>query len=818
MTLPPLLSYSEQEMSAACAAWPAVDRYRQLLTRTPSTAAEELRLKRHQAWLQCALALFHTRASDADVCLFWSLRADEHIRQASRLSGLDKTQSAIFALGKLGAEELNLSSDVDLIVVVADGQPPPIKEARHFVKILAEIDAWGFCHRVDMDLRPGGSSSTLVPTYSQYENHFGYHGETWERLAGIRMRAIDGDANVIKSVMSFAKGFSYRRHLDYSVFEELRLLLNRIRAENPQNDPRVFDLKIHPGGIRDIELLVHALQAIHGGRIPTLQVRSTSAAIEALAKNGLLNAGEAKTLHETYWYYRGLENRLQAENDEQTYRWTGPMTMPEIRAHAEAIQKISKAAFPESKSTATASATISHDGLVQRGYSGSVVDECLEELKSTKVLSKKSERDEREKDIFLTSFLEALEASGGNLDLGLARLVDFVKSTRAKATLFSMLNREPALVRQLAKLFGVSPWAAQILISRPELLDSFILRQESTNHVADLEPDLALEALAERKLLGELVAVRHFLENRDLDECVGNLTDLADSIATDLMLVTAREIGIPPLGIVALGKWGGCELGLRSDLDFVFTTSTKATTDQQRLARRFLNRLSEQHRGGSMYQFDLRLRPSGQAGPILVEHTQLKEHLKTKAEAWERQSWLRARSLERLPHVLDESVLEIILDRALSEEDDAELTRIATQLLKPIEAVPKSSSTIGSTADAKAAKVDIKLCHGGLAAIEFAAQIAILRMGRKPWSKRAIRLETSTHGMIHFLEGCDSTWQKHGPWLRKTHSWLRDLEQWQQVTGDVSGSKLKVDSAELAAEIQSTLVESNARLDELLGR
>lgn len=802
--LPELNTYSAAEAAQTAAAWPAVDRYRRLIERSPRSESEKLRLARHHQWLKCALALYHNRANDAEVCRHWSDAADRHIRTAAATADLLKHPVAIFALGKLGAGELNLSSDVDLILITADGSEPPAREAREFIRQLGEVGEFGFCHRVDLDLRPGGKSASLVPSYTQYENHFGYHGEAWERLAGVRLRPIVGDAGVTGQVSTFAKSFTYRRHLDYSMIEELRLLLHRIRSENPRADASWFDLKIHPGGIRDIELFVHALQVIHGGRQPELQQRGTSAAIQALQKHGLMNAAEAKTLDETYWYYRGLENRLQAAGDEQTYRLEDAADLAAVLEHAARIVALSKAAFP----APAPSAALQREDLIQRGYSPEVLAQNFDELVSTHVRSRRSERDEREKNQFLTSFLTALENSGGDRDLGLALLVDFIKGTRAKATLFSMLNRKPELIEQLATLFGVSPWAGGIISSRPELLDAFILHQQS-EAPGKLDPEAALDALAERRLLGELVATLHFLKSKDLEACVTNLTALADSIATDLMLLTAQELELPPLGLVALGKWGGCELGIRSDLDFVFTTEQAPREDQFRLAKRFIRRISENpHRGGSIYTVDLRLRPSGNAGPILVSHEGLKAYMQQQAAAWERQSWLRYRTLPQLPRSVPDSLFATIIERGLSESDEAELGAIASRLFKPLPAAEAVAERRSSSA------IDIKLSHGGLAPIEFAAQIAILRLGRKNALTERIQLETSTQGMIHFLEGCDSNWKQHGPHLRKTHSWLRGLEQWQRITGDTSGSKLRLGEDE--PSLIEGLTESAKRLSELL--
>ena len=134
---------------------------------------------------------------------------------------------------------------------------------------------FGYALRVDFDLRPGGKPSALVPSQSELENHYGYHGEMWERLAAVRARAIVGPSQLNSQLLQFFKKFSYRKHLDYTLLDDLRALRLRIREECPLTKSNFFNLKLGRGGIRDIELFVHSLQVMHGGRNPSLQLHST---------------------------------------------------------------------------------------------------------------------------------------------------------------------------------------------------------------------------------------------------------------------------------------------------------------------------------------------------------------------------------------------------------------------------------------------------------------------------------------------------------------------------------------------------------------
>jgi glutamate-ammonia-ligase adenylyltransferase len=306
-------------------------------------------------------------------------------------------------------------------------------------------------------------------------------------------------------------------------------------------------------------------------------------------------------------------------------------------------------------------------------------------------------------------------------------------------------------------------------------LDSIILRADAEIPRDPALADQAFEALAERRLVGELLALLDFAANNNLENYLQKLTSLADQIATDAMLTCANEMGIEPLGLIALGKWGGREFGAKSDLDFVFLVRGSPQAAQQKLARRFIHRLTESRRGGQLYSIDLRLRPSGHAGPILVEHDQLHQHLLTQAEAWERQSWLRARLLaeEQLRVKLDFSPSKICRSRPWTIADHEQVLSISRQLFKPI--------------DANAFDLDLKLVRGGLASVEFAAQIDCLRLHE---ASEQFELEPSTQSMIHFLERTSSVWSTHSARLLDIYRRTRLVEQWHRLTGDVSNSKI----------------------------
>jgi len=772
--------HSETELNRA-REWPAIAHYLRLIQESSQTLspADEFRKRRHRLWLRAALATFFDSASPLEICLDWSNSAELLIEEAWNLSGLQKGKYALLALGKLGARELNLSSDVDLILVRADDQLADLKAMRAFQTLLSDTTSFGFALRVDFTLRPGGAASPAIASESEFENYYGYHGETWERLAYIRARVLQGESALKKRLETFARKYSFRKHLDYTLIEDLRALRNKIRREKFETRLDHFHLKLGAGGIRELELFVHALLVMHGGRNPLLQTESTTQALAQLGALNLLPLDETSFLSDGYWYLRRLENRLQAFEDQQTYSvdFRKPSAaLPiafseELKARCERVSEIATSFFGAVENPLSVDEFPSHyedqmKWLTQHKFTVSSRDEVWPALLEATAVSKKSERDEAARKLFLKQFVTQLANSRLDRDLGLSLLLDFVRAIRAKASFFTLLNHEPKVVQNLVQLFSASPYLGSILCSRPELIDEFIYRRQAA---PSNDLDTLLEEMAERRLLVELIAANHFLTARDLENLSLNLSDTADQICHLLLSRLGDEYGSSEMSLIAMGKWGGRELGLRSDLDFIFVTPQEPSATDQKIARRFLTRITEQHRGGAIYAVDTRLRPSGQSGPMLVSQRSLNEYADTQAAPWERQAYLRARSL----NVKIESPAKLASQKGLSIEDVCELEKIRGKLFH--------SPLPG--------EIDLKLTHGGLADIEFCVQIALL-------AKRAWTLDTSTAAMIKYMESIDIHWKKAGPFVREMYLFLREVEQLYQLTTSHSGSKVRVKSDE----------------------
>ena len=777
VTLPGLESYTPEQLGQARTLSPAFARYESLLPRIPPA---DLHAHRHLAWLKCALATFFQTATAAEICEAWSDTADVLLQRAWSESGLDHFDAALFALGKHGARELNLSSDIDVMIVADGTEAIGIEKClRKFQHRLQYSGDFGFCYRLDFDLRPGGKMGPLITTPAQFQDYYWSQGETWERLALVRLRDIAGDRELRSQTLDLARRFSFRKFLDFTLLEDLKALRSAVHQKGFVRKEGELHLKLEVGGIRDIELFVHSLLVLNGGKLPELRTRSTSAALTLLKSKNLLSTAESDSLLATYWYYRQIENTLQALDDQQTHSLPSPPPLvPDLPSRHEIEQRMHETDATVSTLLGRVDLESVHlpqdessqiSWLKELGFSDTAIASAWQPLVNATALSHKNDRDERARQEFLFAFVSELARNTAlDRDLGLNLLVDFVKATRAKATFFSMLLRSPRLIQDLARLFCLSPYLGSIISQRPELLDHFILQLDE-NWSTELEA--VLQQMSERKLLTELWAANQYLSDRDLEAMCLRITQTADSICCQLLVQLKNEFKDSRIEIIALGKWAGFELGLRSDLDFIFVTPGPPNESDFKVARRFISRLADPSKGGSLYDIDLRLRPSGQSGALLVAIDKLHEYWQTQAQPWERQAYLRARLLQAGLQ-LDKKLL---VAKPLAAAELEELRSIRVKLLRP----PKDAT------------LEIKYAPGGLLDIEFVCQTALLH--------NQIVCDThSTAQMIRELSSALLPWRTVASDLLATYARLREFEQMLQLSSAHKTTDAKKDSPAFA--------------------
>ncbi|MGE4131643.1 MAG: hypothetical protein AB7F86_08385 [Bdellovibrionales bacterium] len=798
VTLPGLESYSTLDLAAIRQRSPAFARYEFLVKQSEIPVLHRLR---HEAWLRAVAATYTGSVGTAGVCQYWSQVADDVLSQAWTSAGLHLRQAALFAFGKLGAEELNLSSDVDLLFVAEPAELPHIEgEIRDFLRALQNTDEFGFCYRVDLDLRPGGKLGPILTTPDQFQDYYWSQGAMWERLALIRLRPITSAPDLADRILTLAQKFTYRKFLDFTLFEELKQLRGQVHQFGFVAREDQLHLKLGVGGIRDIELFVHSMLVLHGGKFPGLRTRSTTMAIDNLIHQRLLREETGRQLKELYWRFRQLENEAQASQDLQVHS---------IPLDKEVAKDMGRADQIVSDLLGGVNLSVTHlphepedqeRWLIDLGIPGHSIKTTWPSLIQATALSYKSDRDERARREFLFVFIQELaKQPAANRDLGLNILADFVRAMRAKASFFTLLLGAPRLIQDLARIFCQSPYLGAVLAARPELLDLFVLGLGAPW----MKPlDELMDQMRDRKLLSEIWAANAFLANGQLPELYSRCTKIADEITSVLADRLKEEFPQAQVEILTMGKWGGRELGLRSDLDFVFVTPQPPTEDDLKVARRFISRLSDLGKAGTLYDIDLRLRPSGQSGPLLCTADQLVEFWSERAEPWERQAYLRARPLtDRLK--VDKSLL---VTRGLETNDREELARIRSKLLRP------------NQKD----KIDIKFAPGGLVDIEFLVQISILHF-------RIAEFGTSTSEMIEALAHVNEKWRAEASEMNRIYDQLRRFEQILQLAAATklhvftlgsdsmarAASLLKRSEGEAWDDLHRTLLESQAILKKL---
>jgi [glutamine synthetase] adenylyltransferase / [glutamine synthetase]-adenylyl-L-tyrosine phosphorylase len=510
----------------------------------------------------------------------------------------------VVALGKLGGEELNVSSDVDLVFLYegeGDGETSgPLRVSTHelhvdagkrLIALLSEITPDGLAFRVDMRLRPFGDSGPLATSLSSLEDYFVAHARPWERYAWLKARVVTGAA---QGVASRVEPFVYRRYLDYGMLEQLRELHARI-FETAIRRRKADDIKVGAGGIREIEFAVQLFQMVRGGRDPGLRTTSTRIALAALAQRGLIDAPRAAALASAYEFLRRLEHRLQYYDDQQTQALprtrehqaitAEAMDYPDwnalkadIEAHRGRVQEAFNALFeaqaPRERSAKLAAwlndpqAAPDAEGLADDLEEAGIVDapaiarRIIEFTRSRRyrglsaTIRAKLER-------LLPDFVVAVAEEGGR-EVTAQRLLALLEAIDGREAYYSLLIEYPQVLRRAAHLVAKSAWAARLLARHPILLDE-LTRGASSFTLTDWKAERASLAEECARLDGDIERIidqlRHFKQRHVLRLTVADLegelpvmalsdelSALADAILDVTLVEAAASLGVRGLG------------------------------------------------------------------------------------------------------------------------------------------------------------------------------------------------------------------------------------------------------------------------------
>lgn len=770
-----------------------------------SSLMMELRIHKAEAHFLIALddlaggadaALTVRRLSDlAGACVRSAvdfLLRDAHRQGKLKLTDLDNPSKEsgwiLLGMGKLGAHELNFSSDIDLVVFF-DPEKPAILDpldatdmfsrlARRLVRILHDRTEHGYVFRTDLRLRPDPGSTPLAIPVGAALNYYEGRGQNWERAAMIKARPVAGDIEAGAAFLKELQPYIWRKYMDYAAIADVHSIKRQIHAHKGHGEIAVrgHNVKLGRGGIREIEFFVQTQQLIAGGRFPELRGRETVPMLGELAARGWITVEARDTLIRQYWFLRRVEHAIQMVADEQTH------TLPDDDEGLERIAHM--LGFANAETFATEFRGALHEverhyaalfetapelsaGIGNLVFTGDVDDpdtlQTLNQLGFQRPsdicrvirswhfgryrVTRSAEARER-----LTELTPALLKAFGETrraDEALMRFDELLAGLPAGVQLFSLLQSNPALLKMLATIMGAAPRLAQIITRQPHvfdgLLDPGLLKDLpdraylSARLAAFLEGDRNYEEVldrlrifaAEQKFLIGVRLLAGAIDPLRAGRAFSDLADLTIGAALDAVMtefaVRHGRIAGGKVVLLGMGKLGSRELTAGSDVDLILLYDHDADAEESdgekplapsqyftRMTQRLIAAVSAPTAEGVLYELDLRLRPSGNKGPVATHVDAFSKYQRGEAWTWEHMALSRARTIAG--------------DAALREKMEAEVEAVL--------ALPRDARKVMAEASDMRAMIeeekpprdlwDIKLIPGGLIDLEFIAQIATI--------------------------------------------------------------------------------------------
>ena len=632
----------------------------------------------------------------------------------------------IIGMGKLGGDELNFSSDIDLVFVHPDGgeAQPYLKLARDLIALLDQRTAFGVVYRVDVRLRPFGRTGALSLSLRAFEHYLQAHARDWERYAYLKARAITGSDADRTALGDVLQSFVYRRYLDFGVLESLRHTKSLIEADVLRNDTG-DNIKRGTGGIREIEFIAQSLQVLRGGRQRALQTTSLLEALEQLDALDWIASADREALVRAYLFLRHVENRLQMRADQQThvvpcapqdrFELAASMGLDEdtffatLNAHRERVASLfADLLQPEEPARPDSVAAAMWSGAQDEAASTSnetTTDDReqalrggLQALANSRALARLGKQGRKRLDTLVPQLLELIMQQADPVVV-LSRVVRVLEGVGRRSAYFALLNEHPNARQRLVELCAMSQRIASDVADRPLLLDSLIgmdvndlpshgSRQTqlraALHGIESSDVETMTDALAQFKCAAEFeVAVADLTSQLPVMKVSDHLTSIDQSVVDEVLRSARGDIedrygrltpGAVSFCAVAYGKLGGLELGYGSDLDLVFLYDVEDERSESdgkrplaasvyfaRLVQRFVHMATATTRAGKLYDVDMRLRPSGNSGPLVSKLTAYTNYQLKNAWTWEHQALLRARPVagdtdlaERFAHVRTE--------------------------------------------------------------------------------------------------------------------------------------------------------------------
>ena len=692
--------------------------------------------------------------------------------EAAERGAIDEPDAArsglvVLALGKLGAHELNYSSDVDLVALVdvaraahrGIDQGRAVRLIQRMSRLLDERTEAGYVFRVDLRLRPDPGSTPVAVAVNTAVRYFQSRARAWERQAMVKARQVAGDDEAGREYLAAVEPSVWHTSYDFTVIEDTMAMREQIAMVRGAGEITVpgHNVKLGRGGIREIEFFVQSLQRLAGGRDRRLRGRGTVAMLHALADAGWIDRTTRDDLESAYNRLRQVEHRVQMVDDEQTHALPAADGLPRIATmmrepdfetriqdtletvhrHFLRLDRIVGQNSPEL-------AALQHTETEASDDLARAIDARFDAWQAGTLTAFRTERARRLLEDIRDDLTAAITAQP-DARATLSALDDFFARLPGGVDLFSRLELQRTLVPVLVLIVSAAPRLAGELAQRSHLLDvlvdpAFFGRLPDR---ATLEAQLGAAIDAAPDYEGRLDAMRVFGQEQALlvnvriltgsligQDASAALTRLADVVVGHALSVAeaefARRHGRVPGGamsVLALGKFGGGEMTASSDLDVIVIYQGEVESDgpkplspghyYNRLAQRLVSALSAPTAKGMLYEVDLRLRPSGKSGPLATRITRFSRYMAEEAWVWEQMAMTRARVAAGDP-ALGAEAMEAIGRVSSTPRDEAALR---TEVLAMRRRMEEQSST------------GLKHAAGGQVDVEFIAQFLTLRDG-----------------------------------------------------------------------------------------
>jgi len=679
----------------------------------------------------------------------------------------------IIGMGKLGGQELNPSSDIDIIFTYEDSGQTAGKEpisnqdfftllAKEIIGSFSDYSAEGILFRVDIRLRPFGSDGLLVFPLESLESYFETHGLDWERYAWLKARVIIGPDEEVNKIIA---PFVYRQYLDFNVFESLRQLKSKINTDMVKKINE-GDIKIGPGGIRTAEFIVQSQQIVWGGKKSHLRSKNFLQALGDLEKENILT-NHTSEIKEAYCFLRNLEHRLQYFDDKQTHKL--PEDQDERKLVAQSMQFTSWQQFKQRLDN--------HQSILENLFNSLFKDESrvnerssncssiwMTETETFEVqseLGKLQFKNPEEVASFLSNFKQAAVYRGltpisrarfdhlapyvindaaavNEPDRTLVSFFNFLARIAKRSSYLSLLRENPKVLKLMIQVTSFDPHIVEKVAENPVIIDDllntsdflkkvnlvneFNYLQESLNkNNANIEDKIDLIRQFKNSIIFKL-AVQEIMGIYPVENISDMLSELADLLVDILLRLVWEQLypkqSYPPLAVIAYGKLGGKEMSYLSDLDLVFLyeESKKYSSEQYlKLIQRFNSWTTSFTGSGSLYDIDLRLRPDGGSGLLVTSWDAFEEYQTERALLWEQQAICKARFASGHTKLLKKfnTLRKEILCKKRKPND------VKTE-------IKKMRERIYSNKNPQTEIFDLKHSHGGMVEIEFLTQYFIL--------------------------------------------------------------------------------------------